>query len=93
VIDELYFGFVNFLTRAHYALLPPRLKLKPLERRLISEVIDALPADARALLEQQVQSLNLVQRDGNAQKSLFYRLEGGVEHFPDQFLFRNVSRT
>ena len=87
MLDKLYFGLINLLTRGHYAARPARLELTPLEERLMLEVVKALPQTAGTMLEHQIANFNLIQRDGNSQKSVFYRLERGTEQYPEELLF------
>ena len=75
MIEKLYFGLMNVLTRGHYAVRPPRLDLEPLEQVLLERVLSALPEAGRSILERQMAALNLVQRDGNYQKTVFYRID------------------
>jgi len=59
------FLFWEGVTRLHYLIFPPTLKLSPLEKRLYAEAVRKLPPDAAAAVERQMAEYNLVQRDGD----------------------------
>lgn len=87
MLDAVYFGLDRALNRLHYEIAPPRLELARLERLLLENVVAALPGDCAAILQRQVEALNLVQRSGDFTRSVFYRIERGAERFPPELRF------
>lgn len=92
MMERIYHGLMDILARAHYGLARPVLRLRPLEQRLIAEVMNALPVEAAEILQKQIEHYNLVQRDGNRQKSVFYRIERGTHAFPGELRFPRQAR-
>jgi hypothetical protein len=59
-----------------------RSPLRPVEQRVLDAVLASLEQRSRDLLAQQIESINLVQRDGR--ESRFYAIRGGKVSWPDR---------
>jgi hypothetical protein len=66
-----------------------RSKLSFIETQIVEAVALALPADAAAILRNQVSLINKVQRLDRDREVDFYHIENGKPVFPDAMLFPN----
>jgi hypothetical protein len=70
-----------------------RPSVRPLERKLIDALAERLGSDARALLMEQVEQINLVQRHAKDKEVNFYCMRQGKPAFDERFRFPERHET